>query len=310
MSSTTGSGARHRRAGAPKQSGFGFGVLVLLGLILLAAGVVGLLYTAFATLTTMVLFAWLLLVGGIVGLIQAIQSRREPGAFWLTLAVAAVNIAAGIVLLRRPDVAASALTLFVALLLLTAGLFRVVGGIASMSARMTWTVVVGVIDIVLGLLVLAEWPSNSRYVIGTFISLALLFDGLSMVSLGITGRRIVDMVRTEDARMAHGTAITGVGAGAAAAGAGAGVQEGAPAGASAGAQGSAQGGAPAERPPDAEIEEESEELAGGAAWRDGPGETDGGDPSTAEWTADKGPDTLRKSFGAGPDDETGGRHRR
>lgn len=305
MSSTTGSGARHRRAGAPKQSGFGFGVLVLLGLILLAAGVVGLLYTAFATLTTMVLFAWLLLVGGIVGLIQAIQSRREAGAFWLTLAVAAVNIAAGIVLLRRPDVAASALTLFVALLLLTAGLFRVVGGIASMSARMTWTVVVGVIDIVLGLLVLAEWPSNSRYVIGTFISLALLFDGLSMVSLGITGRRIVDMVRTEDARMAHGTAITGVGAGAAA-GAGVGVQEGAPAG----VQGSAQANATTERPPDAEIEEESEELAGGAAWREGPGEADGGDPSTAEWAADKGPDTLRKSFGAGPDDETGGRHRR
>lgn len=305
MSSTTGSGARHRRAGAPKQSGFGFGVLVLLGLILLAAGVVGLLYTAFATLTTMVLFAWLLLVGGIVGLVQAIQSRREAGAFWLTLAVAAVNIAAGIVLLRRPDVAASALTLFVALLLLTAGLFRVVGGIASMSARMTWTVVVGVIDIVLGLLVLAEWPSNSRYVIGTFISLALLFDGLSMVSLGITGRRIVDMVRTEDARMAHGTAITGVGAGAAA-DAGAGV----PAGAPAGAPADAQGGAMTERPPDAEIEAESEELAGGAAWRDGPGETDGGDPSTAEWTADKGPDTLRKSFGAGPDDETGGRHRR
>lgn len=282
MSSTTGSGARHRRAGAPKQSGFGFGVLVLLGVILLVAGVIGLLYTAFATLTTMVLFAWLLLVGGIVGLVQAIQSRREAGAFWLTLAVAAVNIAAGIVLLRRPDVAAAALTLFVALLLLTAGLFRVVGGIASMSARMTWTVVVGVIDIVLGLLVLAEWPSNSRYVIGTFISLALLFDGLSMVSLGITGRRIVDMVRTEDARMAHGTAVTGVGPGAAGA-----------------------------RPSDSEIEEESEELAGGAAWRDGPGEAaGGGDPSTAEWTADKGPDTLRKSFGAGPDDETGGRHRR
>lgn len=309
MSSTTGSGARHRRAGAPKQSGFGFGVLVFLGLILLAAGVVGLLYTAFATLTTMVLFAWLLLVGGIVGLVQAIQSRREAGAFWLTLAVAAVNIAAGIVLLRRPDVAASALTLFVALLLLTAGLFRVVGGIASMSARMTWTVVVGVIDIVLGLLVLAEWPSNSRYAIGTFISLALLFDGLSMISLGITGRRIVDMVRTEDARMAHGTAITGVGAGAAA-GAGTGVREGAPAGAHGSAHGSAQEGAMTGRPPDAEIEEESEELAGGAAWRDGPGETDGGDPSTAEWTADKGPDTLRKSFGAGPDDETGGRHRR
>jgi uncharacterized membrane protein HdeD (DUF308 family) len=274
-SGTSGTGARHRRPVDPAASegrgGFGFGVLVFLGVILVAAGIVGLLYTGFATLTTMVLFAWLLLIGGVVGLVQAIQSRKEAGAFWLTVAVAALNIAAGVVLMRRPDVAASALTLFVALLLLTAGLFRVVGGVASMSARMTWTIVVGVIDLGLGLLVLAEWPSNSRYVIGTFISLALLFDGLCMVSLGIAGRRIVGMVREADAAAA-GAPVDGA-------------------------------GAPAPQPSEREIEAESEELAGGAAWRNGPGETDG-DPSTAEWTADKGPDTLRKSFG-----RRGGRHR-
>ncbi len=271
MGTTSGSGPRHRKMAGTQaergKGGFGFGFLVFLGLILVAAGVVGLLYVGLATLTTMVLFAWLLLVGGIVGLFQAIQSRKEAGAFWLTLAVAALNIAAGVVLLRRPDVAAAALTLFVALLLLTAGLFRVVGGIASMSARMTWTVVVGVIDLALGLLVLAEWPSSSRYVIGTFISLALLFDGLSMMSLGIAGRRIVGMVREADAGAA--------------------------------APVDPAGGPVGTRPPDADIEAESEELAGGAAWRDGPGETDGGDPSTAEWAADKGPDTLRRSFEKG-----------
>lgn len=280
-------GPRHAGAAGPEaargQGGFGFGFLVFLGLILVVCGIIGLLYVGFATLTTMILFAWLLLVGGVVGLFQAIQSRKEAGAFWLTVAVAALNIAAGIVLMRRPDVAAAALTLFVALLLLTAGLFRVVGGIASMSARMTWTIVVGVIDLGLGLLVLAEWPSSSRYVIGTFVSLALLFDGLCMMSLGIAGRRIVGMVRAADAQ--------------------------AVAGASGGAAGAAADAAaiPVDRPGDAAIEEESEELAGGAAWRDGPGETNGGDPSTAEWSADKGPDTLRKSFGRGDRGEDGSR---
>lgn len=277
MATTSGSGPRHRRMAGPEaergKGGFGFGFLVFLGLILVVAGIIGLLYVGLATVTTMILFAWLLLIGGVVGLFQAIQSRKESSAFWLTVAVAALNIAAGVVLLRRPDVAAAALTLFVAFLLLTAGLFRVVGGIASMSARMTWTIVVGVIDLGLGLLVLAEWPSSSRYVIGTFISLALLFDGLSMMSLGIAGRRIVGMVRGADAAPVD------------------------PAGGPVGTV-----------PRDADIEAESEELAGGAAWRDGPGETNGGDPSTAEWTADKGPDTLRKSFekrGEG-DGESGG----
>ncbi|MFI1580836.1 HdeD family acid-resistance protein [Embleya sp. NPDC020630] len=181
---------RHRRSG----KGFGFGLLVVLGVVLMLGGVVGLIYTGLATLTTMVLFGWLLLIGGVVGFVQAIQARKE-NAFWLVVAVSALNIAAGVVLLRRPEVGAQALTLFVALLLLGAGMFRIVGGVASMSAKMIWTIVVGVVDLVLGLLVLAEWPSSSRYVIGTFISLALLFDGLSLVSLGLTGRRIVGMVR-------------------------------------------------------------------------------------------------------------------
>ncbi|MET7297470.1 HdeD family acid-resistance protein [Embleya sp. NPDC005575] len=188
---TAESGAgRHRRSG----KGFGFGLLVVLGAVLMLGGIVGLVYAGVATLTTMVLFGWLLLIGGVVGLVQAIQARKE-NAFWLVVAVSALNIAAGVVLLRRPEVAAAALTLFVALLLLGAGMFRIVGGVASMSAKMIWTIVVGVIDLVLGLLVLAEWPSSSRYAIGTFISLALLFDGLSLVSLGLTGRRIVGMVR-------------------------------------------------------------------------------------------------------------------
>ena len=186
----TGAAGRHRRSG----KGFGFGLLVVLGTVLVLGGVVGLVYVGVATLTSMILFGWLLLIGGVVGLVQAIQARKE-NAFWLVVAVSALNIAAGVILLRRPEVAAATLTLFVALLLLGAGMFRIVGGIASMSARMIWTVMVGVADLVLGLLVLAEWPSSSLYTIGTFISLALLFDGLSLVSLGLTGRRIVGMVR-------------------------------------------------------------------------------------------------------------------
>lgn len=185
-----GAAGRHRRNG----KGFGFGLLVALGTVLVLGGIVGLVYAGAATLTSMILFGWLLLIGGVVGLAQAIQVRKE-NAFWLVVAVSALNIAAGVILLRRPEVGATTLTLFVALLLLGAGMFRIVGGIASMSVRMIWTVMVGVIDLVLGLLVLAEWPSNSLYTIGTFISLALLFDGLSLVSLGLTGRRIVGMVR-------------------------------------------------------------------------------------------------------------------
>lgn len=171
----------------------GFGRLAVLGVILVVAGLVGLVYTGVATLTSMLLFGWLLLVGGVVGLLHAVQARGA-NFFWLGLVVAALNLAAGVVIIRSPDTAADALTMFAALLFLTGGLFRLVGSLIVRGPQFGWTLLLGAFDLLLGVLVLANWPSSSQYVIGCFFSLALLFDGLGLIATGFGGRRIVGMV--------------------------------------------------------------------------------------------------------------------
>ncbi|MET8576654.1 DUF308 domain-containing protein [Streptomyces sp. NPDC005012] len=171
----------------------GFGWLAALGVVLVIAGVVGLLYTGLATLTSMLLFGWLLLVGGVVGLMHAVQARGT-GFFWLGTVVAALNIAAGAVILVRPEAAAVSLTLFAALLFLTGGVFRVVGSLVVRGPQFGWTLVQGVFGLLLGILVLNAWPSDSRYALGTFFSLALLFDGLGLIATGFGGRNVVGMV--------------------------------------------------------------------------------------------------------------------
>ncbi|GAA3209918.1 HdeD family acid-resistance protein [Streptomyces sp. XM83C] len=171
----------------------GFGWLAVLGVILVLAGLVGLVYTGVATLTSMLLFGWLLLIGGVVGLLHAVQARGTS-FFWLGVIVAALNIAAGVVVIRRPDAAAAALAMFAALLFLSAGLFRLVGSLVVRGPQFGWTLMLGAFDLLLGILVLGNWPSSSQYVIGTFFSLALLFDGLGLVATGFGGRRIVGMV--------------------------------------------------------------------------------------------------------------------
>lgn len=174
----------------------GFGVLALLGGILVLAGVVGLAYAGFATLTTMLLFGWLLLIGGAVGLLHAVQSRAS-NYFWLGAVVAALNIAAGVVVIKMPVGAAEALTMFAALLFLTGGVFRLVGSLVVRGPQCAWTLLQGAFDLLLGVLVLGNWPHSSLYVIGTFISLALLFDGLGLIALGVGGRRAVRSVKSE-----------------------------------------------------------------------------------------------------------------
>ncbi|GAA3388446.1 HdeD family acid-resistance protein [Streptomyces roseoviridis] len=181
-----------------------FGWLAALGVLLVLAGVVGLVYTGVATLTSMLLFGWLLLIGGAVGLLHAIESRGS-NYFWLAVVVAALNIAAGLVVIRHPEGSAEALTMFAALLFLTGGVFRLVGSVVVRGPQFGWTLLQGAFGLLLGLLVLFDWPDSSRYVLGTFFSLALLFDGLGLIAMGVGGRRIVSMV-TPDANLPKSSA--------------------------------------------------------------------------------------------------------
>jgi uncharacterized membrane protein HdeD (DUF308 family) len=166
------------------------GRLTVLGVVLVAAGLAGLAYTWVATLTTMLLFGWLLLIGGAVGLVHSVLSRGS-NFVWLGLIVAALNMAAGAVLIRHPEVGAEGLTLFAALLFLTGGVFRLAGAVVVRGPQMAWTLVQGAFGLLLGMLVLVEWPDSSRYVLGAFFSLALLFDGLGLVAIGVGGRQVM-----------------------------------------------------------------------------------------------------------------------
>ncbi|NUR41837.1 MAG: HdeD family acid-resistance protein [Streptomyces sp.] len=188
-----------------------FGWLAALGVILVLAGLVGLIYTGVATLTSMILFGWLLLIGGVVGLLHAIQARGT-NFFWLGVVVAALNIAAGVVVISRPEAAAAALTMFAALLFLTGGVFRLAGSLVVRGPQFGWTLVQGAFGLLLGILVLASWPSSSKYVIGCFFSLALLFDGLGLIATGYGGRRIVGMVSDRLTAEDGGGSETGEGA--------------------------------------------------------------------------------------------------
>ncbi|WP_405713618.1 HdeD family acid-resistance protein [Streptomyces xanthophaeus] len=180
-----------------------FGWLTLLGVLLVLAGLVGLVYAGVATLTSMFLFGWLLLIGGVVGLLHAVQSRKG-NYFWLAVIVAAINLAAGFVILMRPEASAEALTMFAALLFLTGGVFRLVGALVVRGANFGLALVQGAFGILLGVLILSNWPGNSLYVIGTFFSLALLFDGLSLIATGLGARRILGLVREDEVPAGRG----------------------------------------------------------------------------------------------------------
>ena len=78
---------------------------------------------------------------------------------------------------------------------LVGGIFRVVAAMTLRLHHWGWMLLNGVITALLGLLVLAEWPSSGLFVIGLFLGIDMLFNGWTwvMLSLGpaqLAGREI------------------------------------------------------------------------------------------------------------------------
>jgi uncharacterized membrane protein HdeD (DUF308 family) len=161
---------------------------VVLGLLLVAAGVLGLIYVYVATVTSAILFAWLLLISGIAALVDAWRRRGQDG-FWASAITGVLNLGASVVIFWRPAESILALTMLVAVFLLVGGMLRIAGALAAPVPGAGWVGLHGVIDVVLAVLILATLPASSFYVLGTLLSVSLLVDGIALAVLGSVAHR-------------------------------------------------------------------------------------------------------------------------
>jgi uncharacterized membrane protein HdeD (DUF308 family) len=161
---------------------------VVLGVLLIVAGVLGLIFVWVATLTTAILFAWLLLAGGVFALVDAWQRRGHDG-FWTSAVTGTLNLVAGALILWKPAASILALTMLVAVFLLVGGILRLAAAAAGRVPGPGWVALHGIIDIVLAVLIIATLPMSSLYVLGTLLSVSLLVDGIALAVLGTAAHR-------------------------------------------------------------------------------------------------------------------------
>jgi uncharacterized membrane protein HdeD (DUF308 family) len=161
-----------------------WGLLLALGIIELLLGVVGLGVAGLVTLASVIFFAWLLLLSGVMHLVRAFRTHGWEGVS-LHILIGVLQGAVGALLLLRPVAGAASLTLLLAALFLVSGLFRIVFALAVRIDGWSWQVLAGLVTFVLGLLISAGWPASSYWVIGTFISIDLIFGGWSFIMIAL-----------------------------------------------------------------------------------------------------------------------------
>jgi uncharacterized membrane protein HdeD (DUF308 family) len=155
---------------------FGIG-LVLLGVLAIARSVA-------ATVVSMLFFGWLLLIAGGIEIVQAVMVGKWAGLFhhWVSALLFGVL---GALIVWRPVVTAEILTLLMGAFFLVAGLFQLITPFVISLPEWGWHALNGLITLVLGILILAQWPVSGLWVIGLFIGIELIFYGGAWIAVAL-----------------------------------------------------------------------------------------------------------------------------
>jgi uncharacterized membrane protein HdeD (DUF308 family) len=165
-----------------------WGWVVALGALFIIGGVFALFNVFAATVVAIVYIAAALVVAGGWEIITAFQIRPWGRAALLS-AVGALTLLAGVAAARFPVLAAVSFTALIGALLITCGVAKLALAYHLRHlARWELIAVAGALSLVLGVLILAEWPTSGLYVLGLFLGVNLLFEGVGWVAMGLAAK--------------------------------------------------------------------------------------------------------------------------
>jgi uncharacterized membrane protein HdeD (DUF308 family) len=166
-----------------------WGWFVVLGIALIALGVVCIMGDMTATLATVLALGWLLVIGAVVALVQAFRAYDWHG-FFLYFLSALLRGVAGYVLIRYPGSGEVSITILLASLFIVGGIFRTVAASSMRFPSWGWTAFSGIVAVILGFMLIYQLPNASLWFIGFLVGVDFIFDGISLIALGTAVKKV------------------------------------------------------------------------------------------------------------------------
>lgn len=170
--------------------GHHWGLFLSEGIALLALGTVAIIVPALASLAATLVLGWILLLSGIVGLIATIRARHAPG-FWWSLLSALIGVVAGVMLLGWPLRGLFSLTAVLIAFLILEGVASILYALEhrrGVSGRWSWMLASGILDLVLGGILLAGLPGSAVWALGIIIGINMIFGGWALIAMALAAR--------------------------------------------------------------------------------------------------------------------------
>jgi uncharacterized membrane protein HdeD (DUF308 family) len=173
-----------------------WGWFFALGIVQIVTGTLAVGFAFSATIASVVTLGMLLLIAAGAQTAAAICARDWSG-FFLFLLVGVLYGVAGFLTLQHPLLAAEGLTLMLAAFFLAGGVFRIIVAVAERFPSWGWVLGNGIITVLLGISIWQQWPGSGLWVLGMFVGIDLIVNGVTWSALAIGVRNGVAQLTGE-----------------------------------------------------------------------------------------------------------------
>jgi len=158
-------------------------VRILLGIVLIAAGIFILGDVTLATLISVKFIAITAIVAGGFEIVHAFWTKGW-GAFIWQIVLGALYVAFGLALLSQPVSGALILTFALGLMLFASGVVRVLLSFRHWGEGGWLMLISGIVGVLAGLVVLSGWPVTGLWVLGFLLGIDLIVHGVAWLTFG------------------------------------------------------------------------------------------------------------------------------
>lgn len=162
---------------------------LLVGILSIVAGIVALANPFAATVTAELLAGYMFIAIGILTFLSAFQDQGWGARIWALLLGVLITVF-GFNLVTNPLEGIVQLTLIVAILMFVIGVFRIVIAFTPMAAGARGVLLIaGALSLVLSVMIFSNFPWSSGVVLGAFLAIELISNGVSLIFLALDRRK-------------------------------------------------------------------------------------------------------------------------
>jgi uncharacterized membrane protein HdeD (DUF308 family) len=169
-----------------------WGWFLVEGIVIVVLGALAIALPLFAGLAIAIVLGWLLIVAGIVGLFATMNARYAPGFAWALIS-AVLALVVGVVLLWDPAAGLVTLTLALIVYFAVDGILNIALAITHRrdyaSGRWEWMLFNGIVDLILAAIVFAGLPGTVTWVLGLLVGIDLVVGGAALIAMALAAKR-------------------------------------------------------------------------------------------------------------------------